>query len=142
MEFGEGLALVRATRGLSQTALARRLAIAPSTVSAYELGVRSPKVEDLDRICDALGVEKGLLFDDERLDALAKVFNELEQRKANALREAVGIIASVKKGGASRVTNRAQSEPPSTLSANYHSVKRTLQEVIPPATRRTASIPR
>ena len=135
MRFGEKLKVLREARGIDQEALAERLKLRQSTISQWESGKRRIDVDYLIPIARALDVSPDLFTNE---SPWAQI-EEAQSRLDAVIREVHDIL---KKGGASRVTNRAQSEPPSTLSANYHSVKRTLQEVIPPATRRTASIPR
>ncbi len=54
--FSAGLREARATRGLSQEALAEAAGLHPTTISLLERGVRQPSLETILRLGRALGV--------------------------------------------------------------------------------------
>lgn len=56
MKTGEKIKLARKKAGLSQGELGEKLGISQAMVSAYENGVRNPKLETLQKIADALNV--------------------------------------------------------------------------------------
>ncbi|TVY07191.1 helix-turn-helix domain-containing protein [Paenibacillus cremeus] len=60
--FGERLAELRTSMGYSQAELARRLNIAKSTLSMYEIDKREPSLEFLRRIIDFFNVETDYLL--------------------------------------------------------------------------------
>ena len=126
--LGTRIRVVREMMDVSQTELARRLGVNKATISRWESEDVDITAKAIRRLAEALGVTPSVFGREEEWMELARAFSALHD--------------ILKKGAQSRVTNQAQSEPPSTLSANYHSVKRILQPVIPSATRRTASIPR
>ena len=61
MKYGRAIRLVRSTRKMSQKDLARRASLDPSYVSLIEKDLRTPSVEVLERISDALRVPFHLL---------------------------------------------------------------------------------
>lgn len=56
MTVGDNIKLFRKERGLTQKQLADMLGIAPNTVAQYELGISQPKLEQLQKIAEALHV--------------------------------------------------------------------------------------
>ena len=54
--LGKHLKEVRVRAGISQAELARRMGVSPAMISQYETGARSPKMDTLKKIADALGV--------------------------------------------------------------------------------------
>ena len=55
-EIGKKLKVLRKSRGLTQQDLADRLECRRSTISNYEIGRRSPSIQELSRIASILGV--------------------------------------------------------------------------------------
>ena len=55
-EIGKKLKVLRKSRGLTQQDLADRLECRRSTISNYEIGRRSPSIQELPRIASILGV--------------------------------------------------------------------------------------
>ncbi len=53
---GEIIKELRKTKGITQSKLAALLNVSPSMISQYESGIRSPKIETLQKIADALEV--------------------------------------------------------------------------------------
>ena len=60
--FPERLRLARATRDLSQDALAKRANLQPSAISHFETGGRKPSFDNLRRLADALEVTTDYLL--------------------------------------------------------------------------------
>ena len=54
-EFAQRLRELRRQRGLSQTELANAVDVALLTVFRWEKGVRTPRVEEIQKLCDVLG---------------------------------------------------------------------------------------
>ena len=55
-EIGKKLKVLRKSRGLTQQDLADRLECRRSTISNYEIGRRSPSIQELTKISSILGV--------------------------------------------------------------------------------------
>ena len=56
---------IRKSRGLTQKGLAARLGISPQVICHWERGVRTPKIQSVHRLADALGVDPAELYNDE-----------------------------------------------------------------------------
>lgn len=56
-DFKDMLKYLRTREGLSQLELSRKLGIAKSTISMYELGRREPDFETLESLCDFFNVD-------------------------------------------------------------------------------------
>ena len=56
MDVGARIAQLRSAYGISQYALWKRSGIAQGALSQYESGAKTPGVDTLERICDALGI--------------------------------------------------------------------------------------
>lgn len=61
-EFGELLRKARETKGLTQAELAQRAGLQPSAVAHFESGRRSPSLDNLRRLADALSVNLDYLL--------------------------------------------------------------------------------
>ncbi|MCI2170990.1 helix-turn-helix domain-containing protein [Schleiferilactobacillus perolens] len=57
MTTGEEIKYWRKKKGLTQQQLADKLGIAATGIRQYELGKRNPKLDTLEKIADALGIE-------------------------------------------------------------------------------------
>lgn len=57
MDFTEKLQFLRKEKGLTQTELAEKIGVSCRSVQNYELGLRYPKRDILDRLCSALGTK-------------------------------------------------------------------------------------
>lgn len=53
---------IRESAGITQAELARRLGITQPAVARWESGRRQPRVESLQRIADALGLNLSVIF--------------------------------------------------------------------------------
>lgn len=62
MTIGTNIKLFRKERGLTQKQLADMLGVAPNTITQYELGVSQPKIEQLQKIAEALHISVLSLF--------------------------------------------------------------------------------
>lgn len=62
MLLGMRIAMLRIRAGMSQSALAERLHVSPSTVGSYEQGRREPSCAMLVALSDALGVTTDYLL--------------------------------------------------------------------------------
>ena len=57
MKIGERIAIARKNAGLTQTDVAKKLNLSVSMVSAWESGIRTPKLDTILRICNAIGCD-------------------------------------------------------------------------------------
>lgn len=63
--FGPQLRDIRTAKGITQAALAEKIGVAQTTVSAWELGIAEPSIARLRRIARALGVTTADLIGEE-----------------------------------------------------------------------------
>ena len=70
MEFGDKLKKLRTGRGLNQTALAERLGVRKSIISAYESQMRMPSLEMLVKIALEFAVSVDWLLGVERTKSI------------------------------------------------------------------------
>lgn len=59
-----GLYVMRTKRGLTQSALAKKVGVQNSTISQYESGKRSPNIKMLTKLAKALGCTVNKLVED------------------------------------------------------------------------------
>ena len=64
INIGDNIRKVRKAHGLSQIELAERIGVAPITIRQYENGKRSPKLETIAKLAQALDVSIVDLFPD------------------------------------------------------------------------------
>lgn len=57
MKIGERIASARMKAGLTQADIARKLNVTAQTISAWERGVKTPKLDTILRICNAIGCD-------------------------------------------------------------------------------------
>ena len=62
MEIGQSIQEARKKAKLTQKELAEKVGIATITVQQYERGVRTPKIETLQNIAQALNIDVGVLY--------------------------------------------------------------------------------
>lgn len=62
MEIGQNIQEARKKAKLTQKELAEKVGIATITVQQYERGVRTPKIETLQKIAQALNIDVGVLY--------------------------------------------------------------------------------
>lgn len=62
MTVGENVKKARKSKGLTQQELGERMGVTQATVNQYESGKRNPKLDTLNRIANALGVNVGVLL--------------------------------------------------------------------------------
>ena len=86
MDVGKRITNLRATKGLSTTALAHKAGLAQSHLRDIELGNKNPTIETLSYICDALEISLAEFFAEETVmeDETLRTFYRLSayQRKA------------------------------------------------------------
>jgi transcriptional regulator with XRE-family HTH domain len=87
-EFKDMLKYFREREGLSQSELAKRLGIAPSTISMYEVGKRQPDFETEEKIADFFNTDLNTLRGKdiekdmaEKTEALRKAYQKLIQEQ-------------------------------------------------------------
>ena len=61
--FGKNLEIVQALRGISNTALAKRMDLSKVTISMHRKGTAMPSLKTISKYAIALGVRPGLLID-------------------------------------------------------------------------------
>lgn len=62
MEIGQSIQEARKKAKLTQKELAEKVGIATITIQQYERGVRTPKIETLQKIAQALNIDVGVLY--------------------------------------------------------------------------------
>lgn len=67
MNIGEKIKHSRKTAGLTQKELGESLGVSAAMIAQYESGKRKPKLETLDKIATALGIDLWGLYDDYEL---------------------------------------------------------------------------
>lgn len=63
MTIGEKIRAIRKSKGITQKNLAVAMGVSASMIGQYEVGIRSPKIETLKKIAQALGVDVNALLD-------------------------------------------------------------------------------
>lgn len=81
MTIGENIKRIRLQRGLIQKELAQLIGIAESAVRGYELGIRFPKIDKLQKISYALSVNVEVLLnaDINNVSAMHRLFQLFRQ---------------------------------------------------------------
>jgi transcriptional regulator with XRE-family HTH domain/KaiC/GvpD/RAD55 family RecA-like ATPase len=74
MELGQRIKSMRSRAGLSQTDLAKRVGVTPSSISQIEGGLIYPSLPALFRMADVFAVDMGSLFKDGRTNGTPLVF--------------------------------------------------------------------
>lgn len=69
MAISENIKKYRKKSGHTQKSLAQKCGVATGTMQQYELGKRQPRIEQLEKIATALGVQISMLIDDDFFDA-------------------------------------------------------------------------
>lgn len=107
MKFSENIKVLRKARGFSMEELGKRVGKAKSSISAWENGKRTPKMGEIQKIADVLGVTKSQLLgiedsskDEYIYEELRRIWFEFIFRKGvkenvEVAKKAVEIIASV-----------------------------------------------
>lgn len=57
MKIGERIASARMKAGLTQADIAQKLNVTAQTISAWERGVKNPKLDTIIRVCNAIGCD-------------------------------------------------------------------------------------
>lgn len=93
---GEKIKSARKKAHISQKELGERLGVTQAMISAYEQGIRRPKLETMQKIATALGIDERELFDGDLEYIFHKAFEEtdLEERKDALIID--GILVSEK----------------------------------------------
>jgi transcriptional regulator with XRE-family HTH domain len=63
MSFAETLKGLREKAGLSQRALAESAGVGQKSVSLWEMGKAEPSISNVQKLCDALGVDCSVFFE-------------------------------------------------------------------------------
>ena len=93
MDLGSNIQKYRKQAGLTQKELAKILNVAVGTIQQYELGKRQPRLEFIEKIADALGVDAWNLYDSyvltsdndyfmDKMNSFRKELNDAGQSKA------------------------------------------------------------
>lgn len=72
MDVGKRITNLRATKGLTTTALAHKADLAQSHLRDLELGNKNPTVETVSYICEALDISLAEFFSEELENSLAE----------------------------------------------------------------------
>lgn len=67
-KFGEKLRKIRALKQLTQSEMASKIGLTPSSYSNWELGKRKPRINKIKKVADVLGVPVSYLTDDKEID--------------------------------------------------------------------------
>mgnify|MGYP003765920885 CR=1 FL=1 len=62
MKIGDRIRALREERGIRQTDLAEAIGVALTTISGYELGTRTPRIDVLTKIAEYFGVTPNYLL--------------------------------------------------------------------------------
>lgn len=92
LTIGERIKQCRLERGMTQKDLAERMGISPVCISQYETGKRVPKIETIDRIATALGVDPTYLSKrggENMLNVKNRPASEKEQEAISILQNAL-----------------------------------------------------
>jgi len=81
-DLGSRIKSMRAHANLSQTDLAKRVGVTPSSISQIESGLIYPSLPALFRMAEVLSVEIGTLFKSDHDDAFPVVFRKAEMQAA------------------------------------------------------------
>lgn len=65
MTVGENIKQIRKQKGLTQKSLGELLSVSEGMIRQYELGIRKPKIETIEKIASALGVSIFTLYGEE-----------------------------------------------------------------------------
>lgn len=76
-DLGKRIRELRVKRNLTQEFVAEEIDIKPANYSRIENGISYPKPENLEKICDVLGLKVKDLFDFEHLQDIEIIQNEL-----------------------------------------------------------------
>ena len=77
MDIGKRIKKIRSDKGLTQKQLAKIAGVGEMTISQYERGVRQPKVEQLQRIVNVLGISMNQLLTDSEESFTPKKLREI-----------------------------------------------------------------
>lgn len=79
MKIGERIAIARKKSGLTQTNVAEKLNLSVSMISAWESGIRIPKLNTILRICNAIGCDTSEILN--TVDFSTDAETEVEEHK-------------------------------------------------------------
>ena len=87
MRIGKRIVIAHMNAGLTQADLARKLNVTAQTISAWERGVKTPKLDTICRICNAIGCDTSEILSTVNISANAEI--EAEEH---------GLLCPLKKG--------------------------------------------
>ena len=79
MKIGERIVTARMKAGLTQADIAQKLNVTAQTISAWERGVKTPKLETIIRICNAIGCDTSEILN--TVDFSTDAETEVEEHK-------------------------------------------------------------
>ena len=79
MKIGKQIAIARKKAGLTQTDVAKKLNLSVSMISAWESGIRIPKLDTIIRICNAIGCDTSEILN--TVDFSTNTETEVEEHK-------------------------------------------------------------
>ena len=85
MKFGEKIKELRVSKKMTQKELAEKANVGMSTIKQYELGYRKPKIENLEKIAEALGVSVFEFYSDSIKDFKIALSSKLEKSELDKL---------------------------------------------------------
>ena len=79
MKIGERIVAARMKAGLTQADIAQKLNVTAQTISAWERGVKTPKLDTIIRICNAIGCDTSEILN--TVDFSTNAETEVEEHK-------------------------------------------------------------
>ena len=79
MKIGERIVAARMKAGLTQADIAQKLNVTAQTISAWERGVKTPKLDTILRICNAIGCDTSEILN--TVDFSTDAETEVEEHK-------------------------------------------------------------
>lgn len=101
VSFGERLQALREQRGLTQSELGKRAGMAAASVSHFETGQRSPSLDSLVKLADALEVTTDALLgrtSDESMAQVDPIFLQASRANASTLDTLKRVTAAILAG--------------------------------------------
>lgn len=106
--FGEKLKAIRLSRDMSQDDIARVLNTTKQSISRYETGQNSPRIDTVDFIADRLGIELSLLInDDYSINDVLNYRKRVVPQRSKYITHTVDIMSKINDDGKKEISNYA-----------------------------------
>lgn len=113
MRFEDRIRAVRQIRELSQSELAQRVGVAPTTIAGWETGRREIKARDIQGLCNALDVDPASLWANDPWNEFGEKLERIEREREALFEEAASFLLKgddVAVSEMKHATNRNRSE--------------------------------